>query len=803
MGGKNDWKLGDPIDIRQLRHHLCTHFKKSRCLFREINVRYNNGKKVQKGEFNNLTEEELMNEDLLEDYKKTNYQEKRNSYSIFCKHFTIGNQKLVCVDIDTKEKTKLKEYLDSNGHMNCETNKGYHYYMIVEDLPKYKNDQKVYCDKKHDVDLINPKVNAWEPMYNSKLEKWKGRKYHSSTGKCLIVNWEEIKKYFNEKRMNIEGAVVEEQAITEDDIVVNEPTVIEITSIGKITNYLNRLSKTNNKRYNYEMFMKVGMILFNNFEGTDDGLRLYLDWQKEDPLLDTEHKHRTIEYITQKYRTFNNDVENPATFKTLRFWADEDTPENKWKAFYLKTGLDGVTDEMNKEIAFNKLTSEYIIEFDERWCPKSRMQAMNHYAHLDFNVEIEDNVVTLNPFKIWEKNMKRKQYTMIVFDPLNKNPGCYNLWDGYPMTKESVEFADVHDCQPILDHIKSKWCRDNETYYNYVLNWFASKLQKPWLKLAVVICLKSKEGAGKGIVLNLFKKIMGKYYTSIANVNTILGDFNGMIEGKMLIDLDEVCYGGNKQNNNRLKNLITEDTQVINKKNKENYEIENYADFLITTNEYWFIGVNEDSRRYFCLEMDNTLAGILDTETKKNYVDKLLACPTESLAKLLYNRDISNFRPRSFEKTKLFQKQCELNWGTSTKFIYKCLESGILNAGDNYTARIRWNNNAGNKSNGFFYHGKYYHYLDKLYEFYIKAELGDYAKKEPQIRFEEVLMDVFEGHVEKKVDARRAVMIHLPDIEIARECFSKHQAYRYKFGCDLEVISSTDDNTIQEDSDSD
>ena len=144
-----EWKIGDAIDIRQLRHHLCSHFKKPRCLFREISVRYNNGKKVQKGEFNNLTEEELMNEDLLEDYKKTNYNRQRNSYSIFCKHFTIGNQKLVCIDIDTKEKTKLKEYLDSNGHMNCETNKGYHYYIIVEDLPNYKNDQKVYCDKKY------------------------------------------------------------------------------------------------------------------------------------------------------------------------------------------------------------------------------------------------------------------------------------------------------------------------------------------------------------------------------------------------------------------------------------------------------------------------------------------------------------------------------------------------------------------------------------------------------------------------------------------------------------------------------
>jgi len=46
-------------------------------------------------------------------------------------------------------------------------------------------------------------------------------------------------------------------------------------------------------------------------------------------------------------------------------------------------------------------------------------------------------------------------------------------------------------------------------------------------------------------------------------------------------------------------------------------------------------------------------------------------------------------------------------------------------------------------------------------------------------------------------------MLHLPDLEVVRECFSKHQAYRYKFGCDLEVISSTEDNSIQEYSDSD
>ena len=34
------------------------------------------------------------------------------------------------------------------------------------------------------------------------------------------------------------------------------------------------------------------------------------------------------------------------------------------------------------------------------------------------------------------------------------------------------------------------------------MSMFAHMLQKPWEKLAVVLCLVSKQGSGKGIVLN-------------------------------------------------------------------------------------------------------------------------------------------------------------------------------------------------------------------------------------------------------------------------------------------------------------
>ena len=329
----------------------------------------------------------------------------------------------------------------------------------------------------------------------------------------------------------------------------------------------------------------------------------------------------------------------------------------------------------------------------------------------------------------------------------------------------------------------------------------AMKLQMPWKKIATVIVLKSKEGAGKNMILDKFKRIMGEYYISISNVNNVLGDFNGIVEGKMLINADEISYGGNKQQMNRMKALITEDHQVVNKKNKEMYKIDNFADYIFTTNELYFLYVTPYSRRYFVLQMDNWLAGI-HTEKHKEYLKAILEVPDEVFAKFLLERDISNFNPRAFLKTPLFQKQVELNWSSEVKYLHLCLESGALKV---TLPRITWNTDPGYQNNCHKFTGgfarkhqtdrtkdEYWYGYDALYGLYSQGNMGGYATIVTINSFYETLNEMFGEEIVYST-FRKQKVVKLPNINDARRLFNEHQNFNYDFSESLKPLESDPD----------
>jgi hypothetical protein len=232
------------------------------------------------------------------------------------------------------------------------------------------------------------------------------------------------------------------------------------------------------------------------------------------------------------------------------------------------------------------------------------------------------------------------------------------------------------EAQPILDHILNLWCRGNEEHYNYILNLFAHYIQKPHIKTGILLALKGKQGCGKGIILAKLQEIIGNdHYVQNSNANNLFGDFNGQLEAKIVVNLDEAYWGGDKKMEGVIKNKITEKNQTINKKNKEAYSIDCYANYIITTNNDWFAGTTEDDRRHYCLEVADAMAGRL-TSDKAKIVQPVLDAPAEAFAKILYNRDITDYNPRIFKKTPLLQDQVERNWNSVKAWFHQSLKDG-------------------------------------------------------------------------------------------------------------------------------
>ena len=479
--------------------------------------------------------------------------------------------------------------------------------------------------------------------------------------------------------------------------------------------------------------------------------------------------------------------------------------------------------EMNNRVIFVKETGDYII-LDKKiirkknddlitmpcWYLKRATKTKDHFLKEKFSFtyidgdpedEMEDGkepskkTEHFAPFKEWCEWIDRREVRAIGFDPReNSNKDLFNLWNGFNISKEDADQYDEEDAKPILDHIKSIWCKGDEDAYNYVIDYFSNIIQKPHVKTGVLLALKSKQGAGKGIVLDYLAKIIGDaHYAQNSNANFLFGDFNGQLEGKILVNLDEAFWGGDKKLEGVVKNKITETRQTINKKNKENYMIDDYANYIITTNNDWFAGTTEDDRRHFCLECDNKYASI-STKEKDEYFRPIYESPCEAFAKVLYNRDITNFKPRQFKKTDVLQGQVEMNWNSPKVFWNRVMKDG----GFEYDGQfIEWNKTLEVQTD---YDKKTYgleiknkkkekrvvYSKDWLFKCYDKQSYNSRKFDNSSFWREIEKKDGCLGdlYVDKRIQVKkqRKIFVFLPTLEEAREKWNEIQEYQYNYG---------------------
>ena len=106
--------------------------------------------------------------------------------------------------------------------------------------------------------------------------------------------------------------------------------------------------------------------------------------------------------------------------------------------------------------------------------------------------------------------------------------------------------------------------------YDYVLNWISNIIQHPGMKNETALVIKGLQGIGKNTFTDVVSELLSGY--SVANVTEmqeLTGNFNSVVENKMLIVLNELKNCGDERmaNFNALKSIITDKTIRINEKN--------------------------------------------------------------------------------------------------------------------------------------------------------------------------------------------------------------------------------------------
>ena len=195
----------------------------------------------------------------------------------------------------------------------------------------------------------------------------------------------------------------------------------------------------------------------------------------------------------------------------------------------------------------------------------------------------------------------RKTPHINMFLGLNKNTNK-KLSEMDNSVQEGVKF--------IWKHVKEVLCNDDETSYKYVHNWICNAVC--FKRNETALYFRSNQGTGKGSFTNFItKKVLSNKITHTTEDSNVLTKWNGVLEGKVMLVLEEMRSANKSEwalNSAALKTLITEPEITIKQKFIPEYNVKNHLNVIINTNKQ-AIKLEGADRRYFVADVSDKRIG--------------------------------------------------------------------------------------------------------------------------------------------------------------------------------------------------
>ncbi len=245
-----------------------------------------------------------------------------------------------------------------------------------------------------------------------------------------------------------------------------------------------------------------------------------------------------------------------------------------------------------------------------------------HDAHEHMIVEEDGKEISFID-KWTTRNSKIRRYDDVGIypTPLAVPDKMFNLWTPFKAETFTAPFEhDLEGLEFVLNHIRIL-CNHEVEVFEYLTKWLGQMIQYPAVK---TICptLISKQGAGKGSLIHLLKELLGesKVMETTDPSRDVWGQFNGPMANSFFVVLNELSKSQTVECEGKLKGLVTDRALVINSKGLNQFLIDSYHRFLVTTNKEDPIATSEDDRRNLIIRSSDEKCG------DKEYFKKLYFC---------------------------------------------------------------------------------------------------------------------------------------------------------------------------------
>lgn len=207
-------------------------------------------------------------------------------------------------------------------------------------------------------------------------------------------------------------------------------------------------------------------------------------------------------------------------------------------------------------------------------------------------------------------------------NPIINNPRVFNCWNGFKAKLLLKEEIDKSKIEIILYHLKEIWCDGNEILFDFLIGcYFKEFFTKPHIKTGIAINLVGEQGVGKTLIIDdfLIPFVIGdNISSSIIGLSKAVQKHNSVLINKIFCSVNELpsIDIGKKDGFDTLKSLITDTKLIVEPKNINPFEINNYIRFIFSTNNEMSLHIEIGDRRFFILKVSKKHKNDIEYFTK-------------------------------------------------------------------------------------------------------------------------------------------------------------------------------------------
>lgn len=336
----------------------------------------------------------------------------------------------------------------------------------------------------------------------------------------------------------------------------------------------------------------VGMALYHQFNGSDEGKEIFREWSENS--VDYDYDEINLRWPSWGDKSYGG---NPITFASViqmynkvTETTDDPTLRKKgnnlsdWESRFVMVDLPDSSEVYDTGVPVHKARRHSLRAFKEQ---------NSGYTHRYIDANGEENT---EPMVIaWQNSRNVRHYAGYTYQPgeprFCRRPNSYdddtlyiNTFYFPPHSEDIPDYlARLAPFNNLITHLFPE-----EVEREWFIQWLARLIQNPSVRSFVTpINIAPVTGTGRGILFDILRLLVGGHNTHDVSPDDIEGRFNGFLDKCLIAVIQEIkANTGNKKYQiwERMKSLIADTVANIQAKGQDSYTAHVYANFLMFSN---------------------------------------------------------------------------------------------------------------------------------------------------------------------------------------------------------------------------